>query len=172
MSSKLIYKNLGKDLFQKATKITIERDPLDFLISMYYYDLRKINSYPAPSFKEWLAINYKLVMKNYNIAPKTGKYKADIILKYENLNEEIFNCKALPEDFLETFKNLKAKSNFRSQKKITPEAFFKENNCQEWINKVYQLTETNWINQYHFFYEKLIRKIKSNSEKIVNNYFK
>ena len=36
MSSELIRANLGETLFNNATKISIQRDPLDFLISMFF----------------------------------------------------------------------------------------------------------------------------------------
>lgn len=158
MSADLIYKNLGKDLFKKSVKVSIQRNPLDFLISMYFYDIGKKNS-NEQEFKQWLKSNYKLVRKNYVIAPKLGKYKADIILNYENLLDDIKKHKIFPKDFISTFEKIKAKGSFRSKKIKTSESFFIENQCEEWINKIYKLTELKYTDYLYYRTEKMITRI-------------
>ena len=38
--SKEIYENIGENLFKNTVKIAIHRDPLDFLISQYFYSIK------------------------------------------------------------------------------------------------------------------------------------
>ena len=140
MTSKNIYENMGKKLFNKCTKIAIHRDPLDFLISQYFFRMKKSQT-EKQSFSEWLSLNYKNVIENYKIAPLDGIYAPDIILRYDTLNDDIKNTKELPKDFICVFNTLNAKGNFRPPDSRKTKSFFQKNGCENYIPKIIELTK-------------------------------
>jgi hypothetical protein len=137
--SKEIYENLGGKIFGNATKIAIHRDPLDFLVSQYFYRMKNWVRFLRPSFKKWLTNNYQNVNQNYNIAPLTGVLKPDIVLRYETLHSDILETSALPGRFVDHFKSLNAKAGLRPLHTREPKQFFKEQGCEDYIEIIYEV---------------------------------
>ena len=130
-----IRQNLGNDIFRKCTKIAIHREPLDFLISQYWFRQRnkKKKNMTAASFRLWLEKNHKNCLENYEIAPLSGRNAPDVVINYESMSAGIENIKELPFDFLSTFSSLNAKGNFRPPNTKDPIRFFQDNNCADYI---------------------------------------
>lgn len=139
MPCELIHENLKDSAFNSFTKISIHRDPLDFLISQYFFRTRVRPRLFRPSFKRWLSKNYTNVIQNYQITPASGLFSPDIILSYEHLVDDIRTKTNLPGDFIDVFKTLNSKGNFRSAQSRDVKAFFEKNKCSEFIPKVEQL---------------------------------
>lgn len=136
MSSEKICKNIGQPLFAAYTKVSIQRDPLDFLISQFYFKKNKKGAENATPFKTWLDANYKNVEENYRIAPTSGPYAVDAMLTYETLVDDISKTPFLPEDFISVFANLSAKGNIRDKKSRDVIQFFEAEGCKDYINKI------------------------------------
>ena len=145
MTADEIRNNLGEKIFERSTKIAIQREQLDFLISQYWFRLggRKQNSLKAGSFRNWLESNYDNFLENYAISPKSGTNAPDIIIDYENLSGDIANIKELPNDFLETFNSLRAKGGYRPADTRRAEEFFEDNNCSDYIPLIRGLLESS-----------------------------
>ena len=131
MTGEEIYRNLGEKIFNRCTKISIHREPLDFLVSLYFFQRRnpKIKDL---SFGEWLPARYEQVQENYEIAPLSGPYSPDIVLSYETLSDEVAQLNELPRDFADTFNALKAKGSYRPKSSRDAQAFF-----GVWVRRVY-----------------------------------
>lgn len=140
MTSKEVYKNLGKDIFDKCTKISIHRDPLDFLVSLYFFQ-KRLPEFKDVSFSDWLPDNYRAAQGNYEIAPLSGPYAPDIILKYETLSDDIKQTKQLPRDFVDIFSSLNAKGHHRPSNTHEVKDFFRNHDCENYIPKIMKLTE-------------------------------
>jgi hypothetical protein len=141
MTAKEIRQNIGNENFSKSTKISIHREPLDFIVSLYWFQKTGHNEkFNKLSLREWLSIQYHTVEKNYKIAPISGPYSPDIILNYATLFDDIKKVSVFPRDFLETFSSINAKGNRRPLTTKDPIKYLQENNCEDFIPKIIELS--------------------------------
>ncbi len=133
-----IFGQVDRDILDRYLKISIYRDPLDFLISQYFFRMQNvIPAYRVP-FRKWVVNNYLNIRENYLIAPDKGPFACDRILAYENINEEIRTVSQLPDDFLKVFKSLNAKGNIRDATSRDSLKFFLSNGfSQQEIDNLY-----------------------------------
>ncbi len=90
ITAKQIRQNLGDKIFRKSTKISIHRSPIDFIVSLYWFQkTRDFKKYKELSLREWMEINYHAVEDNYKIAPISGPNSPDITLNYKTLVDDI-----------------------------------------------------------------------------------
>ncbi len=135
-----IYSQIDKDIFENYLKVSIYRDPLDFLISQYFFRMRNFNRQNRQPFRDWVSKNYTNIRENYFIAPDRGPYACELILKYENLPNEIRNVSALPNEFLDIFQSLNAKGNLRDENsKNAPEFFLSNGFGDQEIDNLYDI---------------------------------
>ncbi|MFV1710802.1 hypothetical protein VWY03_05890 [Phaeobacter sp. JH20_09] len=94
-----------QDIWETYTKVTIRRDPYDAMVSRYYNEAMDQRDVPLDIFVR----RYRsLLSENRRIAPLDGSNSADVVLRYEHLEEDI---NALDIDGLwERFSNLNAKA--------------------------------------------------------------
>jgi len=152
-----IRQNIGNEIFSKSIKISIHRDPLDFIVSLYWMQKTGNNKkFNDLSFREWLAIQYHTVEDNYKIAPISGPNSPDIILNYATLVDDIKKVSEFPRDFLETFSSISAKGNRRPSSAKDPIKFLQDNDCEDYIPKIIELS-----NKARHFQTSLIDKLKS-----------
>lgn len=152
MTAGEIRRNIGNEIFSKSTKISIHRDPIDFVVSLYWYhkkndNNKKYKKYRHLSLREWLADHYFKVKRNYKIAPIRGLNSPDIILDYATLVDDIKKVSELPSSFLETFISLRAKGDYRPHDTKDPIKFLKENNCEDFIPKI--IESSNLAKSFH-----------------------
>lgn len=142
ITSEEIRQNLGNEIFSKSTKISIHRDPIDYIVSLYWYNKNNDNNkkFNHLSLREWLVYHYSQVKRNYKIAPIGGLNSPDIILDYATLVDDIKKVSELPSSFLETFRSLRAKGNFRPPDTKDPIKFLQDNNCEDYIPKIIELS--------------------------------
>lgn len=141
MTTEEIHDFVGSLKFSEYKKITIHRDPLDFLVSLYFW--RQRHRKKRLNFKAWLERNAHLCLTNYTIAPIAGPLKVDVALRYHKLQEDISKTAFLPEGFLAYFQKTSAKSGIRPKSSVNALDFFIENNCEQEIQQIFQLMETN-----------------------------
>ena len=65
------------------------------------------------------------------------------IRNFENLYEDIKNCKILPNNFIETFKKIKAKSNVKPSITNNAKLFFEKENCMEYYHMIIELVKNH-----------------------------
>lgn len=138
-SSAKVHDQIGDKTFHEYLKISIRRNPLDFLISQYFFRIRALGEKEVP-FDRWYFQNRENVSENERIAPNSGPHACDIILRYETLAREIAALDALPGDFLETFSALDAKGNYRDPDSLDARRFFTEHGLE---NEIEQLLSGN-----------------------------
>ena len=133
--SQRICRNMGEELFSSYTKVSIHRDPLDFLVSQYYYKMYRRGPERQIPFKQWLISgeNYKNVLINYRIAPVDGPFAMDVVLRQESLVADIEKAASLPEGLGSVLSSLSAKGNLRDPKSRDAQEFFKQQGCEEYI---------------------------------------
>ena len=136
VSSELLCRQLGDEIFREYTKLTIHSDPLDVMISSYFFNTKQFDDSIRPSFRSWLDKNFDKASENIGIAPTTGPYAIDIAMRYEALDDDIVNADCLPDDFLETFQSLNAKGNFRDPVSRDVVEFYETHRCEEYIERL------------------------------------
>lgn len=119
---------IGDELFFDYHKLAIHRDPLDFLVSQYFYRTQNIKSDQRPLFSDWVTRNQKNVLENYLIAPLIGENRCDTVFAYERLSEDIQTCGFLPSSFYSIFKDLNLKGNVRYDAGRNIKAFYQQHN--------------------------------------------
>lgn len=139
MSSESICNQIGSTTFSSFTKISIQREPLDFLISQFFFRNRNKKPTDKVPFKTWLRENYTNVQENYEIAPTSGPYSVDKVLRYETLIDDINSAECLPDDFASIFESLNAKGNIRDPNSRDVVQFFETHGCEEYIEKIQRL---------------------------------
>lgn len=119
-----VRKCLGTKRYEQYLKITIQRDPLDFLVSQYFYRFRNEVPEKVPPFDLWVSRNQKNVLENYRIAPQSGPDACDHVIRYESLMEDLSAISGLPDGFIDLFSSLRAKGGCRPEAARDPVAFF------------------------------------------------
>lgn len=80
---------LGADLFDSYFKFSIERNPWDRQISQYYWECQNLKT--RPSFEAYLAGSSKHKrIPNFDIYSLEGKVCVDFMLRYENLETDLY----------------------------------------------------------------------------------
>lgn len=117
ISADLIKQRLGQDIWDSYLKLSIVRNPFEFMVSFYYFNLAMKNiSEEQLVFEDWFEINKdKLTINNevYNI---NGENVIDVMLVYENISHDLIQLEAeKPElkGLYNVFKNINAKGNIR-----------------------------------------------------------
>ena len=131
-----VFAQVGASLYRDYTKVAIHRDPLDQLISQYFFRLNKRSAETADSFRDWIESNHLNARENYTIAPISGPHAVDVVLSYEALDRDITDASVLPEGLLGVFRSLNAKGNLRPQDTRDPLKFFEDQGCSAYVEKI------------------------------------
>ena len=126
-----VARQVDPDIFDGYLKISIHRDPLDFLISQYYWRMRDRDKSEMTSFKDWFDENWENAYMNERIAPASGKNACDVIIRYENLTEDIRRIAQIPAELLDLFQTLKLKGSRRDRNSLNARRFFLDNGIDE-----------------------------------------
>jgi hypothetical protein len=87
--AKLIRTLVGRRIFDSYFKFTIERNPWDREVSLYFWRTRK---HPHMTFSDFVRTNRpKLWIDNFDIYTIDGKLAADHVMRYENLGDELIS---------------------------------------------------------------------------------
>lgn len=149
IESRAVCHNLGKGIFNSYTKVSIHRNPLDFLISQYFFKNRNILENNRVPFKDWLKNNHKNFEINFKIAPKSGPFSADVILRYEKINEDIDKTKLFPNQFGKIFSSINAKGNLRPPASRNSMKFFQDSGCADYIPIIIK-SDPNFADEQHY----------------------
>jgi Sulfotransferase family len=85
--AELIKTLVGRRVFNSYFKFTIERNPWDREVSLYFWRTRKR---PDTSFNDFVRTNRrKYWVDNFDIYTIDGKLAADHVMRYENLSDEL-----------------------------------------------------------------------------------
>jgi hypothetical protein len=94
-SAKVVQDFLGATVWEKYTKISIVRNPWDYLLSFFYWSQRGGNQV---NFREWIFDNRHIIgQNNYQYYCK-DKCVIDIFLRFENLFNDLNKLPLTPEE--------------------------------------------------------------------------
>jgi hypothetical protein len=97
--------------WREYTKITVERNPLDKTVSLYWWENRELH--PRPSFEQWLETKEDFRLSDFHrYGSKAGKVLADQVILFEDLQAGYARCCETLD--LEIFPLGKEKSGIRS----------------------------------------------------------
>lgn len=124
ISAALARERLGAKHFDEAYKVSIVRNPFDYLISMYFWKNR--NNSDALSFVDWVAKNPTLINSNNEQYFIGGKMVIDFFIRYESASQDIAELERnFPEivGLSKEFSSLSAKGGTRPKASTTSEIF-------------------------------------------------
>lgn len=84
MSAKQLKRKIGSEIFDSYIKVSVIRNPWDYIVSKYHWNNRKIGKKGFKSFVK--KQNHKLYWKVHTIK---GKPICDVYLRYENLYQDL-----------------------------------------------------------------------------------
>lgn len=96
MSALELKDTLGVEYFNSLTKIAIVRDPYSNLVSRYYWSIAAAkfhnkNDISKLSFDNWIRKYPATINENVKLIKVDGNFVIDEIIKYENLNDDVYN---------------------------------------------------------------------------------
>lgn len=122
------WKFIGKKYKQEWNnyyKFTIERNPWDKVVSLYFWQIKTEPQHNITSFEDYIFNKCKLYnKKDWNLYTKDNKPIVDYIIRYENLNE----------DFSKLCDNLKIPYDNNLQKINLKSSIRKNNNYKDMYN--------------------------------------
>ncbi len=119
ISAKNAHALIPAEIWNNYKIVSIVRDPFDAMVSQFYW-IKRLHPNEM-DFGKFTYIHRRYLMENNDIAPLDGPLSPDVFLRYEHLEEDIT---ALGIDgLLETFKDIKCKSNLRASKSSTKEIY-------------------------------------------------
>ncbi len=108
-----IKKQIPAKIWDEYRKIAIHRNPFDALVSRYFWSHRNIEAKDREPFDKWFLKTPGKVSKNLQIAPISGEFSMDQIIRYDSLEQDI---NALGIDGLwAQFSSIRAKGSARPQ---------------------------------------------------------
>ncbi len=154
--------DVPKDIWHNYLKVSIIRCPYDTVISEYYWSQRK-KQRPNVNMTQWF---FKKLNKSFPLYDKlciNNRPVIDFLIRYEHLNEDIkkleikIGCPGL----LETFQNIRTKSNIRPPGKDIYTVYSQNPIARAIMDKWYEKTKQNeLIERYYPIYrERLNQKI-------------
>ncbi len=120
-SAESIQQLIPDEVWNSYLKVAIIRCPYDILIS-YYYWRKRLPLMKAVGFENYaLERGIKKLIRNYQKLQIDGKLVTNFMIRYENLNEDIkkLEIKIGCSGVLESFANIRAKSDFRPKTEST-----------------------------------------------------
>lgn len=128
MTAEEVKKTLGSDAFDKFIKVSIIRNPFDYVVSRYFWRFRDvINTTSKYHFQNWLlTIEKEKLLQNKSITHIGGRNVVDIMLRFEHFEADINSFAerlGLPNSLAAEFKSITAKSQIRPKKATAQEMF-------------------------------------------------
>tara|TARA_B100000989_G_scaffold298563_1_gene288466 strand:+ start:19536 stop:20273 length:738 start_codon:yes stop_codon:yes gene_type:complete len=137
-SARYIKENLTDTIWNTYKRISIVRNPYDYLISYYFWKIRKEEtkkeSFRHYEFVEWCYKNLKVINRNYSQYFINGEDIIDYYIRFENFENDLINLENETKlnGLYSIFLTLNAKSGYKP-KKINYDKFFFNNELNELI---------------------------------------
>lgn len=87
MPAAAIRDSVGRDVWSDYLTFTVERNPWDRAVSMYFWRASRLDASSVPSFSAWL--RQQKILSNFPLYAENGKLLVDHVLRYERLEEEL-----------------------------------------------------------------------------------
>lgn len=113
--AKLVRERIGKKTWDSYFKFSIERNPWDIAVSMYYWKVRQNQQ----EFKDFIYKGGAYSASNYDSYCIDGVPALDMVMRYEELESDLAAVShnlGLPRDLNETMKEVRAKGQYRKHR--------------------------------------------------------
>lgn len=113
--AKALQNQISKGAWESCSKISIIRNPFDFMVSLYYWKVDR-DTREKLSFNEFVVKNRAWLTVNNLQYQVDGRYFIDAWLKYDQLQNDIIDLeRSMPQlaGLAESIQNIKAKSGYR-----------------------------------------------------------
>lgn len=111
--AKLVRNLIGEKIWESYFKFSIERNPWDLAVSMYFF---KNRNNKKTNFKNFIREGKAYIASNFDLYSIDGIPALDRIIKYETLDSELPEISrdiGLPENIFEAMKAIRAKGHYR-----------------------------------------------------------
>lgn len=71
------------------TKVTVERNPWDRQVSLYYWRTRRLPEHKRPDFATFLTSDPPPILDNWHIYTINNRVVANVVMRYENLEQDM-----------------------------------------------------------------------------------
>ncbi|WP_421693402.1 hypothetical protein [Aestuariivirga sp.] len=117
---------LGAELFGRALKVSIVRNPYDLAVSRYFWSHRRQDDTSPAHFRAWLLSHPPVLKKNRLITHIDGQSAVDLMIRFEAFEEGITRFAAqtgLPGTLYAEFDAMRAKGQYRPKRAKTADMF-------------------------------------------------
>jgi len=106
-------------IFDKYFKFAIIRDPIDYTISRYYWDMRsKLPEGTAPSIDQWVRNDSRKIWHNWRLHSIGNEPQMDFYILYDHLHEDasrVSEILGLDYDLGQELQNIRTKTTWRKK---------------------------------------------------------
>lgn len=122
----LAKQRLGDNVWNTYTKIAIIRNPFDYMVSSFFWEMKTKKKKTDLSFEEYVLKRKNKIKANEKIYKINNENIIDFMIRYDNLQTDILNFESkFPtlSGLSETFVNISAKGQHRPKKATTEEMY-------------------------------------------------
>ena len=117
---------LEAELFDRALKVSIVRNPYDLAVSRYFWSHRRQEETSPAHFRQWLLSHPPVLKKNRLITHIDGRSAVDLMIRFEAFEEGLTRFAAqagLPATLYAEFDAIRAKGQYRPKRARTKDLF-------------------------------------------------
>jgi hypothetical protein len=146
MPAALIKKRLGDHIWSTYTKVAIIRNPFDYMVSSFFWELKTKKNKFNVSFEEYVLKKRKKLFANDKIYKIDNENIINHMIRYDKSEQDMLHLEQMHqslEGLTETFKNLSTKGGYRPKSATSKEMYANApralecilENCRENIEK-------------------------------------
>ncbi len=154
MPASLLKERLSDKVWNNYLKIAIIRNPFDYMVSSYFWELKTKKKKIDLTFEDYVLKKKDKVKANQKIYKIDNKNIIDYMIRYDKLDQDIRNLENEFESLnglASTFRNLSTKAHYRPKKATSQQMF---ENAPEALNFVIEQCRED-IEKYNFDIPKL-----------------
>lgn len=117
---------LGGKIWDQYKKVSIIRNPFDYMISAYYWSIGQKKTPADTRFEDWVLNNPEALVQNEEIYKIDGQNVIDVMLRFDRLQDDLNTLEDLHPSLsglAETFATITTKAAYRPKKATTQEIF-------------------------------------------------
>jgi len=140
MPAAFIKKRVGDSIWDSYTKVSIIRNPFDYMVSSFFWELKTKKKKLNLNFEEYVLKKGKKLFANEKIYKINNKNIIDYMIRYDRLEQDMLHLEHIHqslEGLTETFKNLSTKGGYRPRSATSEEMFANAPRALEYILKNY-----------------------------------
>ena len=138
MPAALVKKRLGESIWETYTKVAIIRNPFDYMVSSFFWELKTKKNKFNLNFEEYVLKKGKKLFANDKIYKINNENIINHMIRYDRLEQDMLCLEDMHQSLkglTETFKNLSTKGGYRPKSATSQEMFANAPLALEYILK-------------------------------------